>query len=141
MAMHALLKKRIHSVLGYAFLFGAGVLSLNQAMLVAKPAELPNAAPMAAQVATAPVSIPADLPTLKAAAKEFSAELVAIKTSAAALEKQGRMPPPELYDAIGQGEQLVNMINQASTLADISNADVGKQMQAIGKKIRDNSRF
>jgi hypothetical protein len=139
--MKALLKKRIHPVLGYAFLFGAGVLSLNQTMIVAQPAEPQSPAPVLAQAALSPVYTPADLPTLKAAAKDFAAELVAIKASANALEKQGRMPPPELYDAIGEGEQLIGIINQAATLKDLDGLDAGKKLQAIGKKISDNSRF
>lgn len=139
--MKALLKKRIHPVLGYAFLFGAGILSINQTMVVAKPAELQPTTPVPVQVSLSPVYAPADLPTLKAAAKEFAVELVAIKTSAALLEKQGRLPPPELYDAIGQGEQLADIINKASTLAEVGSADAGKQMQIIGRKISDNSRF
>jgi hypothetical protein len=139
--MKSLFKKRIHPVIGYAFIFGAGIISLNQTMAtldraVPEPVQAENA-PLVA----APVSKPADLPTLKAAAEEFGAQLAIIKDQVRQLEEKGRMPPAELYDAIGEGEQMVGIIKQASSMDDLKNIDPSRQMNAIGRKISENARF
>jgi hypothetical protein len=141
--MKTLLKKRIHPVLGYAFLFGAGIISLNQTMATVEPSVqhlVPaTTAPQTAIFPSAPE--PADLPTLKIAAQEFSAQLATVKNQAGQLEKLGRTPPQELYDAIGQGEQLVAIINQASSLDDLKGMNAGHQMLTIARAISDNSKF
>jgi hypothetical protein len=139
--MKKLLRKRIHPLLGYAFLASAGILSLNTTASFL-PDSASDAPPIVYAAFTHPrKSVPPDFPTLKAAAVRFSEGLKAVKEQADAAAKEGRMPPPELYDAIGQGEQLAMMIAQAPDEASLNDADTAGKMVAIAERIKENSAF
>lgn len=139
--MRKTLKKRIHPVLGYAFLASAGILSFNgTAALLERPGDAIAPEPPAAAIRIHK-AVPPDFPTLQAAAGRFAAEIATVKSQALAAEKEGRHPPAELYDAIGQGEQLMTMITQAPDQESLGDIDAIGQMNDIAERIKENSRF
>jgi len=139
----SVLKKRLHPFLSYAALLGIGAIAVSSTgSLVGANTENKVTVPVVAPVsALAKPAAPTDLAALKASATEFAAQLSIIKNQVAELEKYGRSPAPALMDAIGQGDQLVAIIEQAQTLNDIGEPNPASKLQSIGAAIAANSKF
>ncbi len=141
MHMRKLLKKRIHPLLGYAFVMSAGILGINRTAVLIDDEPLTPPLPVVETAVARQKSVPPDFPTLKEAARLFSAQLAETKTQALSAQSEGRRPPPELFDAIGQGEQLCAMIEASQSGENLNGTDAVGQMLAIAKRISDNSKF
>jgi hypothetical protein len=139
----AILKKRLHPILSYAVLFGVGAVAVSStgSIVGADTESTVPVAIVAPTPAAAKAPATADVAALKTSATEFASQLSIIKSQVAELQKYGRTPSPALTDAIGQGEQLVVIIEQAQTLTDIGDFDAAVKLQSIGAAIAANSKF
>jgi len=142
-SVHTFLKQRLHPFISYAALLGVGAIAISSSgSLVGANTENTIVAPIAAtQTTSAKPATPTNLVALKASATEFAAQLTIIKSQVAELEKYGRSPAPALMDAIGQGDQMVAIIEQAQTLNDIGEPNPAAKLQSIGAAIAANSKF
>jgi len=115
-------------------------MSINSALTAAMPTinEPRPASAFAAVQAAAPLP---DLAALKESASKFSLQISAIKTQINQLEALGYPAPQKLTDTIGEGEQLIAMILQASSLADLDDINAGARLESIGARIRANSKY
>jgi hypothetical protein len=145
--LRTLLKKKLHPLISYAFLVGVGAIAVSGTASIAGTGLTDLVEPGLA-LQTRPSAVlpaheewPQDMASLKASAAEFSIQLAAIKSLVAELERLGRAPTDELLEAIGQGEQLVTVIAQANTLAEIGNFNAAMRLVEIGRVISENAKF
>jgi hypothetical protein len=137
------LKKKLHPMLSYAFLLGLGAVAISSTAQTVGTETVAASAPNLPAV-RAEASSPApqrDLSSLKASAAEFADQLSIIKGQIAELQSYGRVPPAALMDAIGEGEQLADVIAKAQSLTDIGESDPATKLQQIGRRISQNAKF
>jgi len=142
------LKKKIHPFISYAFLFGVGAVAISGTAAYVGP-ELDNYQPApTANVLTTGANQnlpkndwPDDIATLKENSRQFSEQLSIIKNQIDELKKYGRIPPAELMNAIGEGEQLTAIIAKALSYEEIGDFNPAIKLQSIGRRVREYSKF
>jgi hypothetical protein len=132
--------RHLHPALSYAFLLSAGVISINGALMTGLSLA-DQAKPAAIQVSAKTNSAPPDIGSLKKAAAEFSFQLAEVKKQVTELYAHGHPASPVLIDAIGEGEQLADMIAHAATLEELNGVDAANRLESIGAKIRANTKY
>lgn len=137
------IKKKLHPMMSYAFLIGLGAVAISSTAQTLGTETEVGLTPTDQYVAASakPPAPPQDLASLKASAAEFSEQLSIIKGQIKELESYGRVPPAALMDAIGEGEQLADVIAKAPDLAAIGEGDPAAKLQQIGRRISQNAKF
>jgi hypothetical protein len=133
-------KKKIHPLIGYAFIFGAGAIGLN-ATAADSPVIAVAEAPQNTVAVNANETAYVDFSAVKIAAAQINLELAEINKNIDRLKVTGHLPPQELQDALGRAKQLVEIIAKSESAAALGGIDAVAALQQVSRDIAKFSEF